>query len=124
MLETVGELLNSLSIELKRGTIVLLVLSQLHNQEYGYSLVQKLEEKKLPIEASTLYPLLRRLEKQELLISEWDTSENRPRKFYVISEKGKEVYKLLKNEWRTISSQIENLLKEEEENGSNCSLYL
>lgn len=66
-----------------------------------------------------MYPLLRRLEKQELLISEWDTSENRPRKFYVISEKGKEVYKLLKNEWRTISSQIENLLKEEEENGSN-----
>lgn len=116
MLETVGELLNSLSIELKRGTIVLLVLSQLHNQEYGYSLVQKLEEKKLPIEASTLYPLLRRLEKQELLISEWDTSENRPRKFYVISEKGKEVYKLLKNEWRTISMQIESVLKEVEDN--------
>lgn len=119
ILETIDELINSLSIELKRGTIVLLVLSQLHKQEYGYSLVQKLEDKKMPVEASTLYPLLRRLEKQELLNSEWDTSENRPRKFYVISERGKEVYKLLKNEWRTISSQIENLLKEEEENGSN-----
>mgnify|MGYP005817317079 CR=1 FL=1 len=79
------ELLNTFLIELKRGTLVLSVLSQLSEKEYGYSLVQKLEEKGVTIEPGTLYPLLRRLEKQELLSSEWDTTESRPRKFYVLS---------------------------------------
>jgi len=92
----------------------LLVLSQLHTNEYGYSLVQKLEEMEVPIEAGTLYPLLRRLEKQKLLISEWDTSESRPRKFYTLSEEGKEVYRRLKSEWRQISNLLETVLKEDE----------
>ena len=104
------ELINSLTVELKRGTMVLLVLSQLHSNEYGYSLVQKLEEKKVPIEAGTLYPLLRRLDKQKLLISEWDTSESRPRKFYTLSDEGKEVYKKLKKEWKQISTLLETIL--------------
>ncbi|HBN85255.1 MAG TPA: PadR family transcriptional regulator [Clostridiales bacterium] len=115
-MDSVGEILGSLAVELKRGTLVLTVLSQLITKEYGYSLVQKLEEKKVPIEAGTLYPLLRRLEKQGLLQSEWDTGESRPRKFYVLSEKGKDVYIQLKDEWRTISKQMEILLREEEKN--------
>lgn len=115
----VNELINSLTVELKRGTMVLLVLSQLRTQEYGYSLVQKLEEKNAPIEAGTLYPLLRRLEKQNLLISEWDTSESRPRKFYTLSKEGEEVYLQLKKEWRSISALLEVLLKEDEENETN-----
>ena len=94
--------------------MVLLVLSQLHSYEYGYSLVQKLEEKQLPIEPGTLYPLLRRLEKQKLLISEWDTSASRPRKFYTMSEDGKKVYKQLKKEWRQISRLLETILEEGE----------
>ena len=122
-METIKEIISSLTIELKRGTLVLSVLSQLKTQEYGYSLVQKLEAKNVPIEAGTLYPLLRRLEKQELLISEWDTSESRPRKFYLLSEKGKEVYRILKEEWRTISDQIEILLKEDN-NEFNWSLFI
>ena len=97
-MENFDELINTLIIELKRGTLVLSVLSQLNNPEYGYSLVQKLEEKNTPIEAGTLYPLLRRLEKQKLLISQWDTSESRPRKFYVLSDMGKQVYITLKQE--------------------------
>ena len=113
-MNSMEELINSLTVELKRGTMVLLVLSQLHSNEYGYSLVQKLEEKHVPIEAGTLYPLLRRLEKQKLLISQWDTSESRPRKFYTLSEEGKEVYKQLKIEWRQISNLLETILKEEE----------
>ena len=108
------ELINSLTVELKRGTMVLLVLSQLHSNEYGYSLVQKLEDKKVPIEAGTLYPLLRRLEKQKLLISEWDTSESRPRKFYTLSDEGKEVYKKLKKEWKQISNLLDTILEEDE----------
>ena len=109
-MDSMDELISSLTVELKRGTMVLLVLSQLHELEYGYSLVQKLEEKKVPIEAGTLYPLLRRLEKQKLLISEWDTSESRPRKFYKLSKVGEEVYIILKQEWKTISSLLEDLL--------------
>ncbi len=115
-MNSIDELIDSLIIELKRGTLVLSVLSQLHSAEYGYSLVQKLEEKNVPIEAGTLYPLLRRLEKQKLLISEWDTSESRPRKFYILSEDGKEVYDRLKNEWKIISKQLETLLKEDNTN--------
>ncbi|NLM35005.1 MAG: PadR family transcriptional regulator [Clostridiales bacterium] len=118
-MDSMDELISSLAVELKRGTLVLMVLSQLHSQEYGYSLVQKLENKKVPIEAGTLYPLLRRLEKQELLISQWDTSESRPRKFYILSEKGKEVYRQLKKEWRAISKHLEELIKEDGENEFN-----
>lgn len=114
MSETYDELIGSLIIELKRGTLALSVLSQLRKPEYGYSLVQKLEGKNTPIEAGTLYPLLRRLEKQNLLKSEWDTSESRPRKFYVLSDKGKEVYQALKKEWKSLSEQLEVLLKEDE----------
>ncbi|HHV10701.1 MAG TPA: helix-turn-helix transcriptional regulator [Clostridiales bacterium] len=113
-MEGYDELISSLIIELKRGTLVLSVLSQLKSPEYGYSLVQKLENKSTLIEAGTLYPLLRRLEKQGLLKSEWDTSESRPRKFYVLSEEGTVVYQHLKKEWRILSDQLELLLKEDE----------
>jgi DNA-binding PadR family transcriptional regulator len=119
IMQSVEDLINSLAVELKRGTLVLLVLSQLHTAEYGYSLVQKLEEKKVPIEAGTLYPLLRRLEKQGLLVSKWDTSESRPRKFYLISEKGQAVYVKLKAEWRTISNQMKIMLEGAEADGVN-----
>lgn len=114
-MDAIDELISTLIVELKRGTLVLSVLSQLGNPEYGYSLVQKLEEKNTPIEAGTLYPLLRRLEKQKLLISTWDTSESRPRKYYIISDEGKKVYKRLKNEWRFLSNQVEILLMEDGE---------
>lgn len=112
-MDSIDELLSSLTIELRRGTLVLSVLSQLHIPEYGYSLVQKLEEKNAAIEAGTLYPLLRRLEKQKLLKSEWDTTESRPRKFYVLSDEGKEVYSRLKSEWMTLSKQLEILVMED-----------
>jgi len=118
-MDSVEELISSLVVELKRGTLVLSVLSQLHKPEYGYSLVQKLENKNAIIEAGTLYPLLRRLEKQNLLTSSWDTTESRPRKFYVLSEQGKQVYQRLKSEWESISKQLKELLEEDDENEPN-----
>ena len=118
-MESIDELVSSLIVELRRGTLVLSVLSQLYNPEYGYSLVQKLEEKNAAVEAGTLYPLLRRLEKQQLLTSEWDTSESRPRKFYILSDKGKEVFIKLKKEWRFLSVQLERLLGEDDNNEFN-----
>ncbi|MDF2820990.1 MAG: PadR family transcriptional regulator [Clostridiales bacterium] len=113
-MNNIDELMNSLIIELRRGTLVLSVLSQLSEPEYGYSLVQKLENKNSLIEAGTLYPLLRRLEKQQLLVSNWDTTESRPRKFYVLSAQGKEVYTRLKGEWYSVSKQLEKLLMEDD----------
>lgn len=80
-----NKLLNSLMTELRRGTLTLAVLSQLRTPQYGYSLVQLLEKSNVVIDQSTLYPLLRRLEKQELVKSSWDTTESRPRKYYVLS---------------------------------------
>lgn len=115
-MDSIEELIGSLTVELRRGTLVLAVLSQLHSPEYGYSLVQKLERKNSYIEAGTLYPLLRRLEKQQLLISNWDTTESRPRKFYVLSEQGEQVYHRLKIEWNSISKQLEELLKRDDQN--------
>ena len=87
-----SNLLNSLTTELRRGTLTLAVLSQLRTPQYGYSLVQLLEGAGISIDQSTLYPLLRRLEKQELVTSSWDTSESRPRKYYVLSEYGTEIF--------------------------------
>lgn len=116
-MEPQEELVHSLVTELRRGILVLSVLSQLNHAEYGYSLVQKLEEKGAMIEAGTLYPLLRRLEKQNLLVSRWDTSESRPRKFYELSKDGKEVYERLKSEWLHLARQLEVLMREDDRSG-------
>lgn len=111
-----SNLLNSLTTELRRGTLTLAVLSQLRTPQYGYSLVQLLEKSGVFIDQSTLYPLLRRLEKQELVSSSWDTSESRPRKYYVLSEYGLEIFLQLKKDWIKNSKELYSLLKGEEVN--------
>ncbi|MBT2686740.1 PadR family transcriptional regulator [Bacillus sp. ISL-47] len=114
-----SSLLNSLTTELRRGTLTLAVLSQLRTPQYGYSLVQLLEDSGINIDQSTLYPLLRRLEKQELVTSSWDTSESRPRKYYVLSEFGLETFLQLRKEWMNNSKQLFELLKGDEEDEFN-----
>lgn len=104
------ELITTFEIELKRGTLTLAVLSQLKTPQYGYSLLQVLVDKNVEIEAGTLYPLLRRLEKQEILESNWDTSESRPRKYYVLSSKGFEILEKLESVWNTMSLNMNKLL--------------
>ena len=98
--------------ELKRGTLVLGVLSQLKEPLYGYSLVGLLVQKGMDIEKNTLYPLLRRLETQELLVSEWNVEESRPRRYYKLSEKGYVVLDQLSDAWDNLNKTIINLLKE------------
>ncbi|MFJ7726706.1 PadR family transcriptional regulator [Neobacillus sp. NPDC097160] len=110
-----GSLLDIFTTELRRGTLTLAVLSQLRAPQYGYSLVQRLEDAGVAIEQSTLYPLLRRLEKQELVTSSWDTTESRPRKYYVLSDYGIEVYKQLKDEWKKMTLELKSLLKGDED---------
>ncbi|QVY62643.1 PadR family transcriptional regulator [Cytobacillus gottheilii] len=114
-----SNLLLSLTTELRRGTLTLAVLSQLQTPQYGYSLVQLLEESGINIDQSTLYPLLRRLEKQELVTSSWDTSESRPRKYYVLSDYGQEIYTELRKEWLKSSKELYDLLKGEEDNAKS-----
>ena len=98
--------------ELKRGTLVLGVLSQLKEPLYGYSLVGTLSEKGMDIDKNTLYPLLRRLETQELLESEWNVEESRPRRYYKLSKKGYEVLARLSVEWEKLNDTIVNLLED------------
>ncbi|MGB7874144.1 MAG: PadR family transcriptional regulator [Anaerolineales bacterium] len=96
--------------ELRRGMIVLAVLSQLNKEQYGYSLMKLLSEQGLEVDQGTLYPLLRRLESQGLLSSDWNTEGSRPRRYYVISPEGQEVLPRLKEEWNNIVSMMERML--------------
>lgn len=106
-----NEQITQLRLELRRGIVVLAVLSQLETARYGYSLIQQLTEQGLDIEEGTLYPLLRRLEKQGLLESEWEVGEARPRKYYQISEAGREVLTVLKQEWFETVARMQRMLE-------------
>ena len=108
---TTNEMYEKTLNELRRGMIVLAVLSQLDEEQYGYSLLKRLSEKGLELDQGTLYPLLRRLESQGLLSSDWNTEGSRPRRYYVISQEGQEVLPRLKEEWNKIVSMMERMLK-------------
>lgn len=101
------ETLAALRQELRRGSLVLLCLLALRHPDYGYSLLSKLEESGVTVEANTLYPLLRRLERQGLVTADWVTDDPRPRKYYRTSEAGQEVADLLSADWRAISGSLE-----------------
>lgn len=107
-----AELVAGLTMELRRGTIVMGVLSQLKKPRYGYSLVNVMTESGIPVDTNTLYPLLRRLEKQGLLESSWEMGEAKPRKYYVITELGLEVYQELKKQWEQSTERMKRLLGE------------
>ncbi|MBE7718437.1 PadR family transcriptional regulator [Lacrimispora indolis] len=113
---TENEQFQSYITELRRGSLTLAVLGCLHQSHYGYALLQEMQGKHIDIEANTLYPLLRRLESQGLLVSDWDTSESRPRKYYIINEKGKTIYKDLISEWRRMQESFESIIGKEEHN--------
>ena len=95
----IEDTVSGLVLELRRGTLILLVLSQLREPMYGYSLVKKLNDHDVPMDANTLYPLMRRLESQGLLASQWDTSEAKPRKYYQITKDGLAVLEKTKAYW-------------------------
>jgi DNA-binding PadR family transcriptional regulator len=97
-------------MELRRGVIVLAVLSQLGSEQYGYSLLKLLADQGLDVDQGTLYPLLRRLEAQGYLQSVWKLEEARPRRYYVISPEGKKVLPKLKKEWAGIVSVMDKML--------------
>lgn len=108
------DLFEKLRVELRRGSLVLAVLGALRIERYGYTLRQSLEEAGLPIEESALYPLLRRLEAQGLLTSEWREEAKRNKRFYRLSVEGEAILAQLLSEWNAIS---ESILRLTERNG-------
>jgi PadR family transcriptional regulator PadR len=100
----------NLLLELRRGAIVLAVLAQLRDEEYGYSLKKLLAEKGLEVDEGTLYPLLRRLEAQGLLRSRWRMEDSRPRRYYRLSVQGEKLARELGPEWKSLSRAVDRLL--------------
>jgi PadR family transcriptional regulator, regulatory protein PadR len=114
-MENSNELVQNLILEFRRGAIVLAVLSQLGEEQYGYSLLKRLSDQGLEVDQGTLYPLMRRLEAQGLLQSDWRIGdEARPRRYYVLSEQGREVLEQLKLEWQSLSGVLSHMLAENE----------
>lgn len=97
--------------ELRRGTIVVASLVALRRPDYGYALLQRLTDHGFPVDANTLYPLLRRLEDQGLLTSEWNTAESRPRKFYRTSDEGESVLVRLLDDLAAVQTSITGLIQ-------------
>jgi DNA-binding PadR family transcriptional regulator len=101
--------LDNLKLELRRGSLVVAVLQSLREEKYGYTLRAELAGAGIPIDEGTLYPLLRRLEAQGLLGSEWREEEKRKKRFYRLSPEGRQVLDLLATEWRALNASVETL---------------
>ncbi|MFC0509329.1 PadR family transcriptional regulator [Micromonospora costi] len=97
--------------ELRRGTVVVASLIALRRPDYGYALLQRLTGHGFPVDANTLYPLLRRLEDQGLLTSEWNTEESRPRKFYRTSEEGEQLLGRLLDDLTAVQTSLTGLIE-------------
>jgi len=101
----------NLGLEFRRGALVLAVLSQLQQEEYGYSLKKALADRGLEIDEGTLYPLLRRLEAQGLLRSRWSLEDVRPRRYYRTSALGEAMQRDLAADWQSLARAMERLLR-------------
>ena len=105
-----ADLFESLRLELRRGSLTLGVLARLRREHYGYTLRQDLAADGLDMEESTLYPLLRRLETQGLLVSEWREEDRRKKRFYRLSPNGEVMLTRLLEEWRRISASLDRII--------------
>ena len=108
---TEPNLFENLRLELRRGSLILAVLAQLRTEHYGYTLRKALAEHGMAIDEGTLYPLLRRLELQGLLVSEWREEDKRNKRFYVLSADGKHMLKQLLAEWKSIDSSLNEIVR-------------
>ena len=106
-----GSLFENLRLELRRGSLILAVLTQLRTEQYGYTLRKALADHGMAIDEGTLYPLLRRLETQGLLVSEWREEDKRNKRFYKLSADGKVILKQLLAEWKSIDASLNGILR-------------
>ena len=103
-------LFDTLRLELRRGSLTLAVLAQLRSEHYGYTLRKALADLGLDIDEGTLYPLLRRLEAQDLLTSEWREEGGRNKRFYKLSPEGRQTLKQLLAEWNGINQSLDRIV--------------
>ena len=109
-IEPLDERFESLRLELRRGSVIVAVLAQLRTEHYGYALRKALLEIGLDIEENTLYPLLRRLESQGLLASEWREEDRRNKRFYRLAPDGELMLARLQQEWQDINASLDRIL--------------
>lgn len=102
----------NLRAELRRGSLVLAVLAQLRAEHYGYTLKRALSVHGLAVEEGTLYPLLRRLETQGLLVSEWRQEDSRDKRFYRLSDAGLRIVDQLTAEWRELNASLGRIIED------------
>lgn len=107
-----SDLFENLRLELRRGCLILAVLVQLRAEHYGYTLRKALADQGLDIDEGTLYPLLRRLESQGLLVSEWREENKRKKRFYRLSPDGEPILAQLLDEWQSINVSLNRILQE------------
>jgi PadR family transcriptional regulator PadR len=105
-----NDLFESLRLELRRGCLVMAVLAALRVEQYGYTLRKTLADRGMDIDEGTLYPLLRRLESQGLLVSEWREEGKRNKRFYQLSREGKLILKQLLAEWQSINASLKGIV--------------
>jgi PadR family transcriptional regulator PadR len=106
------ELFETLKLELRRGCLIVAVLAQLRVEQYGYTLRKALADDGLAIDEGTLYPLLRRLESQGLLVSQWREEDKRNKRFYRLSTEGDLILRQLLDEWDRINASLGKILQE------------
>jgi PadR family transcriptional regulator, regulatory protein PadR len=106
------EIFDNLRLELRRGCLTLAVLTQLHTERYGYTLRKALADDGLEIDEGTLYPLLRRLESQGLLVSKWREEDKRNKRFYNLSRSGQDILRQLLAAWQRINTSLNKILQE------------
>ena len=106
-----SEVFENLRFELRRGSLILAVLGALRTEQYGYTLRKSLVESGMAIDEGTLYPLLRRLESQGLLTSQWREEDKRNKRFYRLSAEGKLILKQLLQEWRDIDCALKEVIE-------------
>ena len=114
MEEKTLENVEKLKQEMRRGIIVVAVMSRLQDFQYGYAMLKNLNDKGFEIGQDTLYPLLRRLEEQAMLESEWRTDDARPRRYYRLNQTGREALELLKAEWNNLNEIVRRITNETE----------
>jgi len=113
------ELFENLRLELRRGFLILAVMAQLQVEHYGYTLRKALADCGVAVDEGTLYPLLRRLETQGLLTSEWREENKRNKRFYRLSPEGQTILRQLVEEWRGIDESLSRILRKEKQDGIN-----
>ena len=106
-----GDMFETLRLELRRGSLILAVLGHLSREHYGYTLRRALSDAGVDIDEGALYPMLRRLESQGLLTSEWREEDKRNKRFYRLSDEGRSVLDRLAVEWRSLNASVTEILK-------------